>query len=136
MVLRRLLKRGTARRAGIIAVAFAFFLQAFAVASRPVMPICEDGEQVILCTGNGLKVVSLSDLDVDLEDRQAYAGMAYSACMCAFCLVAHNVAMAPSMVYVPAVDLDVHAPQAPPPERLVAEGFRYVPQVRAPPFNV
>lgn len=124
------------RHVGIIVVMFAFFLQTFGLASRPLMPVHEDDARVMLCTGNGVKLVPWSDLGIDVEDKQLYAAMTHASCLCAFCLLAHHVAMASPMVYVPAVDLATHAPQAPPPEQLVTEGFRYVPQGRAPPSYV
>jgi len=124
------------RRVGMIAVALAVLLQAFGAASMPVMSVSQDGEMLVICTGSGMKVVPLADLGLELEVEQGYPEAMFSDGMCAFCVAAHTVAISPSLVYIPAIDLDAHAPQAPSPERPVVDAFRPLPQGRAPPFNV
>jgi hypothetical protein len=120
----------------MIAVAFAVLLQALSVASMPVMAVSQDDQMVVICTGSGMKVVPLIELGIDFEIEQDLPAAMHTDGMCAFCMAGHPIVMVPSWVYVPAVDLDAHAPQAPPLERLVAQGFRPLPQVRAPPSHI
>ncbi|EDV5273605.1 DUF2946 domain-containing protein [Salmonella enterica subsp. enterica serovar Mbandaka] len=136
MLLRRLL-RNRMRRFGTVAVAVVFLLQTFAVASMPLVSISADEEMVIICTGSGMKTVPLSDfgVDLDLDQDQPGTGTMQSGGMCALCPLAHCVGLPPSMAFLPALDLNTHAPQAPPTAHFVAEGFRTAHQARAPPSN-
>lgn len=135
MLFRRLL-RNRMRRFGTVAVAVVFLLQTFAVASMPLVSISADEEMVIICTGSGMKTVPLSDFGIDLDQDQPDTGTMPSGGMCALCPLAHCVGLPPSMAFLPALDLNTHAPQAPPAARFVAEGFRTAHQARAPPSNI
>ena len=135
MLFRRLL-RNRMRRFGTVAVAVVFLLQTFAVASMPLVSISADEDVVIICTGSGMKTVSLSDLGADVDQDQPDTETMSSGGMCALCPLAHCVALAASIGFLPALDLHTHAPQAPPTEHFVAEGFRTAHQARAPPSNI
>ncbi|WP_158601676.1 DUF2946 domain-containing protein [Solilutibacter pythonis] len=123
-------------RFGTIAVALAFLLQTFAVASMPLASISADKESIVICTGTGMKTVPLSGFGIDIDQDQQDAGTMSSGGMCALCPLVHGIAIPPSPAFIPATDLNTHAPQAPPVERLLAEGFRTTHQARAPPSNV
>jgi hypothetical protein len=123
------------RRFGMVAVAVVFLLQAFAAASMPVMTMSADKDVVIICTGAGMKTVPLSDFGIEFDQDKEAPGTLPSGGMCVLCSLAHNFAIAPSVVFTPAVDLNAHAPQAPPVDRPILDGFRNVQQARAPPSN-
>ncbi len=123
------------RRFGTVAVAAVFLLQIFAAASMPLVSLSADEDTVIICTGSGMQTVSLSDLGIHLDRDQQDTDTMPSGGMCVLCPLVHGVAMPPSMAFSPVTDLDTRAPQAPPVETFVAEGFETAHQARAPPFN-
>lgn len=55
-------------RLGIFALMVLFVLQAIVVTSAPRVAPGADNETIVVCTGNGMKVMSLSDLGVDSVD--------------------------------------------------------------------
>jgi len=133
---RRLLHK--MHRFGLMAVALAFLWQTFAVASMPVMSLSADEETVVICTGNGMKTVPLSQflgIDSDQDPEQQPLGAMPSDGSCVLCLLAHNIAIASTLPGIAASDLNAHAPQAPPLDTPVTSGFRRVQQARAPPAN-
>lgn len=134
MLFRRFL-RHRAHRYGLIAVSVVFLLQAFAVGS--MSGISTDQDVIVICTGSGMKTLSLSDLGLDADGLdQPYPGIALSDDTCARCPLAHNVAITASARFVPATDLGSHAPQAPPASRPLAGGYSSIQQARAPPSHV
>jgi len=124
-------------RVGSFAVALAFLLQTFAVASMPLMHLSADEEMVVICTGTGMKTVSLAQFLGTASDNeeQPAPDTASADGMCPLCLLAHQVAIVPQTVFVNATDLSAHAPQAPPAHSPVFGGFHRPQQARAPPSN-
>jgi len=119
----------------MIAVAIAFLLQAFAVASMPVMSVSADADVIVICTGSGMKTVSLSDLGMEPDDLDQYPGVALSDGICALCSLAHDLAITPSACSVSAIDLGAHVTQVPPAAWSLPNGFRSARHARAPPSN-
>jgi len=57
-------------RVGSFAVALAFLLQTFAVASMPLMHLSADEDMVVICTGTGMKTVSLAQFLGTASDNE------------------------------------------------------------------
>lgn len=121
-------------RLGMLAVSVVLLLQSVVAASMPVMPVSANNDVVVICTGMGMKTMLLSDLGIELDQDQPDSGTAVPGGMCVLCSFAHGAAIMPSVAFVPAIDLDTHAPQAPPRRQTLSDGFPRVQQARAPPF--
>jgi len=114
-----------------------FAVALFAVASMPLMHLSADEDMVVICTGTGMKTVSLAQFLGTASDNeeQPAPDAAASDGMCPLCLLAHQVAIVPQTAFVNATDLSTHAPQAPPVHTPVLGGFHRPQQARAPPSN-
>lgn len=112
-----------------------FLLQAFAAASMPLVAVSADEDVLVICTGSGMKTVSLSELGISLDQDLPDTNTLSPGSMCALCTFAHGLALLPPAAFSPALDLAAHAPQAPPVTEPIVSGFRSVQQARAPPSN-
>lgn len=119
----------------MLAVSLVFLLQGVVAASMPVMPASPNADVVVICTGMGMKTMLLSDLGIELDQEQQDPATTNSGGMCVLCSVAQAAAITPSVAFVPAIDLDTRAPQAPPLHQTLPDGFLTVPQARAPPLH-
>uniref|UniRef100_UPI003D05FC93 DUF2946 family protein n=2 Tax=Alcaligenes faecalis TaxID=511 RepID=UPI003D05FC93 len=117
-------------------VAMVFLLQAFAAASMPLVVISADEDVIVICTGSGMKTMSLSELGINLDQDLPSTYTQLPGSMCALCLFAHGVAILSPPAFTPATDIIAHGPQAPPAAEPILSGFRRVQQARAPPSSI
>lgn len=135
MTLRRRDEFPLMHRLGILALSVLLLLQAVVVAFSPRVSVAADNETVVVCTGTGIKVMSLSELglgspdDLDPDDiRHLTAGD-----HCALCAFSH-MALPPLLAaFFIAPDSGTQSPQGPAQPGHYDEGLYYPNQARAPP---
>ncbi|OXR48411.1 hypothetical protein PuT2_13360 [Pusillimonas sp. T2] len=122
-------------RLGIVALSVLLLLQAVIIAFSPRVSVAADSQTIVVCTGSGMKVMSLSVLglgspdDLDPDDtRHLTAGD-----HCALCAFGHS-ALPPLLAAILIVpDLGTQSPQGPA-QPGHYDGWIYYPnQARAPP---
>ena len=125
------------QRLGFMALMCAFVLQTFAMASMPAVSVAADNDTLVICTGYGMKTVSLSDLGLEsgtADDLHGSDGLVVSA-QCVLCQLGHSALPVPPVAFQTATDLTTKVPQAPPAESPYSAD-RFSPlQARAPPLS-
>lgn len=96
------------------------------------MAASQDEPLMVICTASGMKTVSLFSGD-EVADMATAADDLAPTGFCPLCPLAQAVAVLPGTVFVPAVDLTAHPPQAPPADPFVAVRPAAPFHARAPP---
>ena len=125
-------------RLGIFALAVLFVLQAIVVASAPRVALAADNETVVVCSGTGMKVVSLSGLGVDSLDDLDPDDTSHLASgdHCALCALGHPVPLPSSLSFFFTTEPGLPSAQAPTGPGPFDTGLYSPLQARAPPiFN-
>lgn len=125
-------------RLGIFALMVLFVLQAIVVTSAPRVAPGADNETIVVCTGNGMKVMSLSDLGVDSVDDLDPNDPRHLASgdHCALCAFGHPALLSHSVAFVLPADSGLQGLQTLADLEPDSDGLYSPLQARAPPiFN-
>lgn len=123
---------------GTFALALLFVLQAIVVTSAPRVALAADNETIVVCTGNGMKVMSLSDLGVDSVDDLDPNDTRHLASgdHCALCAFGHLAPPSPPIAFFLATNPGLQYVQGPAGPEPDSAGLYSPLQARAPPtFN-